>query len=144
MAPNYLKRMGYRLPTKGEWEYANRVNAETEFYFGESQELLPKYGSITVTNYEPSRPVGLLKPNDLGLFDTNGNVLEWLQDASRRSDVKAHDNRKVCDDQEDIKDMQGISDSETRRARARGVYSHNTPNQGGNDLGFRPAKTVKP
>ncbi|MBC7967077.1 MAG: SUMF1/EgtB/PvdO family nonheme iron enzyme [Fuerstia sp.] len=34
---------------------------------------------VTVEQYQ-LRPVASLRPNDLGLFDTLGNVMEWCQD----------------------------------------------------------------
>ena len=40
----------------------------------------PDY-SWSVPNEERTRPGGLLKPNDLGLFDTLGNAWEWTQTA---------------------------------------------------------------
>jgi formylglycine-generating enzyme required for sulfatase activity len=80
MAPDYLKRTGYRLPTEAEWEYACRVGAETAFSCGEADDLLGKYAWFIGNSLGKHQPVGRLKPNDLGLFDMHGNALEWTQD----------------------------------------------------------------
>jgi formylglycine-generating enzyme required for sulfatase activity len=81
LAPGYLSRRGYRLPTEAEWEYACRAGTVTRRYYGDADELLPKYAWYSkTTNEEGVRPGGLLKPNDLGLFDLYGNVAEWTQD----------------------------------------------------------------
>jgi formylglycine-generating enzyme required for sulfatase activity len=74
----YLKKTGYRLPTEAEWEYACRAGTVTSHSFGASEELLPHYAWYAVnTEARRVRPVGELKPNDLGLFDMYGNVSEW-------------------------------------------------------------------
>jgi formylglycine-generating enzyme required for sulfatase activity len=76
--PDHLQRTGYRLPTQAEWEYACRAGSTTARFFGESDELLEHYAWCT-RNSEDRRlsPSATFKPNDLGLFDVYGNVLEW-------------------------------------------------------------------
>ena len=83
LATNYLKRTGYRLPTEAEMEYATRAGAITSRYYGETEELLAKYAWYVKNGKEHSWPVGSLKPNELGLFDTHGNVWCWCQESYR-------------------------------------------------------------
>jgi serine/threonine protein kinase/formylglycine-generating enzyme required for sulfatase activity len=80
LAPDYLQRTGYRLLTEAEWEYACRAGAVTSRYYGESQELLEKYAWYVKNSAQRTWPVGLLKPNDFGLFDMQGQVDVWCQD----------------------------------------------------------------
>jgi formylglycine-generating enzyme required for sulfatase activity len=70
---------GYRLPTQAEWEYACRANTVTARHFGRGDELLPRYGWSWKTAEGRTRPVGQLRPNDLGLYDMLGNVMEWTE-----------------------------------------------------------------
>jgi formylglycine-generating enzyme required for sulfatase activity len=77
---NYLSLSGYRLPTEAEMEFATRAGALTSWYYGETEELLPKYAWYQKNSKDRTWPVGSLKPNDLGLFDVQGNVFTWCQD----------------------------------------------------------------
>lgn len=79
-----LRRIGYRLPTEAEWEFACRSNSITARPFGETKELLSRYAWYTDNNSGTDKAisVGSLRPNDFGLFDLLGNIYEWNQDTS--------------------------------------------------------------
>jgi formylglycine-generating enzyme required for sulfatase activity len=73
---NYLDRTGYRLPTVAEWEYMCRAGARSSRFFSRSPALLDKYAWYQPKSQQRSQPIGLLKPNDFGLFDIQSNVRE--------------------------------------------------------------------
>jgi formylglycine-generating enzyme required for sulfatase activity len=74
MPDNYLSRMGYRLPTEAEWEYACRAGAATGYAYGASADILGNYAWYLLNAKGHPWPVGRLRPNDLGLYDMHGNV----------------------------------------------------------------------
>uniref|UniRef100_UPI003F9A4FC5 formylglycine-generating enzyme family protein n=1 Tax=Mycobacterium sp. TaxID=1785 RepID=UPI003F9A4FC5 len=76
-----LERSGYRLPTEAEWEYSCRAGAVTSRYYGHSNALLDTYAWYQANSMERAWKCGSLIPNDLGLFDTLGNVYEWCQES---------------------------------------------------------------
>ena len=77
---DYQKLTGYRLPTEAELEYAIRANAQTSYCFGQTDELLTKYAWYSANQKGGSQFGAQLKPNDIGLFDTHGNVFAWCAD----------------------------------------------------------------
>jgi formylglycine-generating enzyme required for sulfatase activity len=103
MAPHYLQRTGYRLPTEAEWEYACRAGSETAYSFGEADDLLAKYAWYIVNSRNQTQPVGTLRPNEFGLFDMHGNVVEWTQSAYKA--VSKSDGGMTRDENEDKTDI---------------------------------------
>ena len=75
-----LKRSGYRMPTEAEWEFACRGGVSASRPFGEGEQLLVQYGWYLRNSDDHAWPVGMLKPNDFGLFDMLGNVMERCHD----------------------------------------------------------------
>jgi hypothetical protein len=76
-APDYLSRRGYRLPSLREWEYAARSGTATDRYFGGSLRHASAYAWSNRNTDNHAEPVGRKRPNDYGLFDVLGNLLEW-------------------------------------------------------------------
>jgi len=86
----------YRLLTEAEWEYVARAGSQTRFPWGEDPELACRYANVydasaadpgipwsatrCADGYPTIAPVGRFASNAFGLYDTIGNVWEWVED----------------------------------------------------------------
>ncbi len=144
IAPDFLSRSGYRLPTVIEWEYACRAGSVTRWSIGEAEDLIAKYAWCVVNSSSRLHPVGSLRPNDLGLFDIHGNAWEWCQDRAG-SGSSAGPLSAV---------PEVVTDAGNRLAHS-GGFGHGllsvqsasdidaVATHRGGDMGFRPARTVR-
>lgn len=161
MPEHYLRRIGYRLPTEAEWEYAARAGTTTSRFFGESDALLGDYAwysrnppqrkSDPVDPRDPQRtsPVGRLRANPIGLFDIYGNVWEWTQSrvlpyptGGTHVDVE-DDARVVTDSVARVRRGGGFPyEAAMMRSAARGTITA-FPFQRRDNVGFRVARTIR-
>lgn len=65
-ARDYCAKIGMRLPSADEWEYAAGGASGVGWFDGNSGDR--------------THPAGRLKPNKYGLYDMLGNVWEWVDD----------------------------------------------------------------
>ncbi len=84
---NAQTRKGFALPSEACWEYAAKGGRNSKGY--RNPKDYKKYAGSNEINevawyddnsHNETKAVGLKAPNELGLYDMSGNVLEWCQD----------------------------------------------------------------
>src|SRR5262249_22755634 len=117
--------------------------------YGVAEDLLKEYAWHTKNTNNRVRPVGLLKPNDFGLFDVYGNVNEWCQ--SRLLPYPLAPRGQASEDTEEVLDIKEDQrfvhrgggfpqDASLIRSAERG---YNQPSIGPLEVGFRVARTCR-
>lgn len=77
---NLVTGKKFRLPTEAEWEYAAQGGKQTKGYLYSGSNNIEEVAWLKDNGNDRQHEVGLLKPNELGLYDMNGNAWELCQD----------------------------------------------------------------
>ncbi len=136
----------YRLPSEAEWEYAARAGKVTAYWWGRDvgKNQANCKGCGSRWDNEQTAPVGSFAANPWGLYDTAGNVSEWVEDcyhstyAGAPVDGRAWVDYKSCG----LRVLRGGSWFYTPwglRSATRAGYGLDFRNHG---VGFRLARTL--
>jgi formylglycine-generating enzyme required for sulfatase activity len=79
-AKEFCAAVGGILPTEAQWEYATRAGTVSAYYCGEDAACLEDIAWWLDNSENRTHPVALKDANDFGLYDTLGNVREWVMD----------------------------------------------------------------
>ncbi|WP_422080523.1 SUMF1/EgtB/PvdO family nonheme iron enzyme [Ulvibacterium sp.] len=70
-----------RLPSEEEWEFAARGGSKSEGYLYAGSDDVGEVAWYADNSGGRPHPVGMLKPNELGIYDMSGNIWEWCSNA---------------------------------------------------------------
>ena len=70
----------FRLPTEAEWEFACRGGNNSRGYKYSGSNYIDNVAWYTDNSGKKTHPVATKSPNELGIYDMSGNVLEWCSD----------------------------------------------------------------
>jgi len=87
-ASDYVKwltketKQKYRLLSEAEWEYMASTGKKSTFWWGYDEEPNRAHCKTCNSEFDTSRPtkISSFEANMFGIYDTAGNVSEWIQD----------------------------------------------------------------
>ena len=77
---NKITGLQFRLPTEAEWEYAARGGRKSQGYKYSGSNNIDDVAWYGDNSSGTTHQVGTKRPNELGIYDMSGNVLEWCSD----------------------------------------------------------------
>ena len=77
---NQLTGEHFRLPTEAEWEFAAKGGRQSRGVKYSGSNTIGDVAWYDDNSGSKTHPVATKSPNELGIYDMSGNVLEWCQD----------------------------------------------------------------
>ena len=77
---NQITGQNFRLPTEAEWEFAARGGKQSKGHKYAGSNNIDDVAWYDDNSNGQTHPVATKLPNELGIYDMNGNVDEWCQD----------------------------------------------------------------
>jgi len=83
----------YRMPTDAEWEFSARGYSTEQFWWGKEADDASSFANcrygckpwLSALFANKTKTIGAYPPNTFGLYDTAGNVAEWVADCGDSS-----------------------------------------------------------
>ncbi len=135
----------YRLLSESEWEYVARAGTTRSFWWGSKAGTGNAHCFDCKSDFSTSKPakVGTYKPNPFGLYDTAGNVFEWVHDCYHRNYNNAPADGSVWEGGDcDVRITRGgayRSPANSMRVENRDKFKSN---KGQYNVGFRVARDL--
>jgi formylglycine-generating enzyme required for sulfatase activity len=136
----------YDLPSEAEWKYAARGGTETSYWWGNKMEKNQANctGNQCGDNFKYTSPVGSFSANSFGLYDTVGNVWEWIADNWHKDYTNAPNDGKAWtdDDATSRRVLRGGSCLNYSINTRAAVRSRSIPVSRDRSIGFRVVRRV--
>ena len=133
---NGLTGKNFRLPTEAEWEYAARGGNRSGGYKYSGGNNINDVAWYDDNSGFKTHAVGTKSPNELGIYDMSGNVLEWCQDWYGSYGSGSQTNPQGASSGSDRVIRGGCWLNDARFCRV-SYRSNGTPSDRGRSLGFR-------
>ena len=134
----------YRLPSEAEWEYAARAGTTTRFWWGDDVGSTNANCAGCGSRWDKqTAPVSSFDANEHGLYDTAGNVWEWVEDCWNGSYEGAPtDGSAWTSGQCNIRVLRGGSWGGNPRSLRSAGRDRSGVGDRVNSIGFRVARTL--
>ena len=147
---NFKNTEGFRLPTEVEWEWFARggqiaiEQGTFDYTYSGSNNIneVAWFKENSGDNNASTKDVGLKKPNQLGLYDCNGNVREWCYDTTENIKNGKSYMYKAFDSSSIYRRLKGGSWSLNAEFCAVLYRSSNQATSTYDSIGFRLVRTI--